>query len=983
MALLCSNLSFSATVIAVNDGDWDVSSTWAKQIAGTVSFTSGSTTVTGSGTAFSTQLALNSKLYDIDRNLLGTVASITSNTELELSVAASSDVAGIDCFAPWTNGGASETGQLTTDNTSTTVTGTLGTAFTAYEIGSDFYSRSGIFPNFTYHYLGTVGSIATAADCEFEDNATETVADQQFYLGGYPELNGENDIIIPAGVSVSIPSRFNSGNLSQKMFVSIDISGSLTVAGGAVLDQWALPNDNINLRSGGNLSINGDLNFITNRTNISIENGSKLFVGGDIRDGGAGPVGITNYGYIEVDGDISSRQINLTNEVTGVLMAHGQVAGNGSAFVINNYGVIIADIDLNLNYVDLYNHTQGQILVYGNITILGSTSYINAGLIQCLNMDFYNKKSFINTGTTIVQQTFTLYWSGCPCSFGDFYAETVVVQSSHWIMVDGCGGVNWCGEYWTERPEVPANRKIWLAADNIGAGQQTDGEKVYRWFDIANTYGLKMTEPDESLQPVLKNNSSDNINYNPLVSFAGGEKHLDLGGDYLFADAAAGGIAFCAVVVPGTGGTADQLIFDIGDYIAEGYGFGYSSSNAYMYTATNHGGSVLQDAHGNSSAPVLITMKSVFGGQQEIYYNGVLATSNTNTLTALDASTLKVNSVPNGSSGPVTLGGKSKDPSASAFEGGLAEMLVYSKDLHDTSRLSAQSFLALKYGLTLPHDYTDYNNKTVWSADATYKYDIAGLAREDLNFLHQSIATSSNNPKEMVVSMGMIDGVVHKDELTQRIDTNSTYLIWAHDNGSLANCERIYKVTSTQFNQEVNIQFNIPGLTEDPLLLVADDDGFSINTDFISPTSHVGDKINYSYHFKKNKSCYFRLFKVAETIGEPGVGINTVAVDSSAQLHIHSGDKGILLPALVDETAISSSAPPEGLLFYNTTQSRFMYNAGTASAPVWKYIGAPLKQADADLQADHGSYDGEIRYNTTTKTMWMWDGANWLQLKND
>ena len=128
---------------------------------------------------------------------------------------------------------------------------------------------------------------------------------------------------------------------------------------------------------------------------------------------------------------------------------------------------------------------------------------------------------------------------------------------------------------------------------------------------------------------------------------------------------------------------------------------------------------------------------------------------------------------------------------------------------------------------------------------------------------------------------------------------------------------------------------------------------------------------------------YFKLLIVSQTKGEPGIGINTVLVDSTAELHIVSTDKGILLPALANESAITSAAPPTGLLFYNTTHKRYMYNAGTPAAPQWKFIGTPLKQTGTVLLNSSGNYKGEIRYNTTDRTMYLWNGADWLQLKNN
>ena len=55
-----------------------------KSIAGTVTTTTSSNKVTGSGTSFTTELAVGNVLYDENRKVVGTVAAITSDTELTL-----------------------------------------------------------------------------------------------------------------------------------------------------------------------------------------------------------------------------------------------------------------------------------------------------------------------------------------------------------------------------------------------------------------------------------------------------------------------------------------------------------------------------------------------------------------------------------------------------------------------------------------------------------------------------------------------------------------------------------------------------------------------------------------------------------------------------------------------------------------------------------------------------------------------------------
>jgi hypothetical protein len=66
----------------------------ANNITGTITTSSTSSTVTGTGTAFSTQLVVGSCLYDDNMNLIGQVASISSNTSLTLTANATEALTG-------------------------------------------------------------------------------------------------------------------------------------------------------------------------------------------------------------------------------------------------------------------------------------------------------------------------------------------------------------------------------------------------------------------------------------------------------------------------------------------------------------------------------------------------------------------------------------------------------------------------------------------------------------------------------------------------------------------------------------------------------------------------------------------------------------------------------------------------------------------------------------------------------------------------
>jgi hypothetical protein len=88
---------FGATITSTSTGgNWSAASTWtAISRTGTITTTSGSINVSGTGTSFLTELAVGSILKTTGGVIIGTVATITSNTALTLVANATSTYTGI------------------------------------------------------------------------------------------------------------------------------------------------------------------------------------------------------------------------------------------------------------------------------------------------------------------------------------------------------------------------------------------------------------------------------------------------------------------------------------------------------------------------------------------------------------------------------------------------------------------------------------------------------------------------------------------------------------------------------------------------------------------------------------------------------------------------------------------------------------------------------------------------------------------------
>ncbi|MCC6600343.1 MAG: hypothetical protein IT223_06675 [Crocinitomicaceae bacterium] len=75
------------------------------------------------------------------------------------------------------------------------------------------------------------------------------------------------------------------------------------------------------------------------------------------------------------------------------------------------------------------------------------------------------------------------------------------------------------------------------------------------------------------------------------------------------------------------------------------------------------------------------------------------------------------------------------------------------------------------------------------------------------------------------------------------------------------------------------------------------------------------------------------LFGSLTVTAQVRISNDNLVPDPSSGLDVDFSDKGMLMPRLADHNSISN--PANGLTVFNTTDSLFYYNAGTASTPEW------------------------------------------------
>ena len=119
------------------------------------------------------------------------------------------------------------------------------------------------------------------------------------------------------------------------------------------------------------------------------------------------------------------------------------------------------------------------------------------------------------------------------------------------------------------------------------------------------------------------------------------------------------------------------------------------------------------------------------------------------------------------------------------LDGTLCELIIYDGVPTETEEDQIQTYLAVKYGITLAgEDYTHSDGSTViwdYSSYSAYHNGIAGIGRDDNSGLHQKQSKSTNYGTVLTMST---EAIAATNAANGTSLTNGTYLLWGHNNSS-------------------------------------------------------------------------------------------------------------------------------------------------------------------------------------------------------
>ncbi|MGI9301153.1 MAG: hypothetical protein ACR2RB_00390, partial [Gammaproteobacteria bacterium] len=282
---------------------------------------------------------------------------------------------------------------------------------------------------------------------------------------------------------------------------------------------------------------------------------------------------------------------------------------------------------------------------------------------------------------------------------------------------------------------VQGNLRLWLKAD-AGTGVTNDNDPVATWVDQSSG-GNNATQGTAVQRPTLQTDAGNRINFNPAISFdedAGGVNQgqfFSLPDDtvpsgnsnyatYSVVAWVPSGTGFFPVFAAGIGNVASPVLMLFAEQ---------SPLNAWAET---WGGSVERVV--GSTVPGGIELVSTdyqdtVAPEQQLFVDGAQ-------VGARSSPNLRGTATTNNNIGSIV------DSTGFTFNGRIAEVILYNASKLGAGQNQIESYLAIKYGITLGHDYVDSTGALIYDVTDGFGNQVFGVVRDDASGLDQRISRS-------------------------------------------------------------------------------------------------------------------------------------------------------------------------------------------------------------------------------------------------
>jgi predicted outer membrane repeat protein len=365
-----------------------------------------------------------------------------------------------------------------------------------------------------------------------------------------------------------------------------------------------------------------------------------------------------------------------------------------------------------------------------------------------------------------------------------------------------------------------AELKLWLRADKNASGS--------KWVDYSgNDY--EYTQSDSKYQPTYNDNR---LNFNPALIFDDDDPNsLYYSGTN--ADLYNSDVQSVFIVMRRDTSSTDM---DIAYYLSNGSGssydgnggsntinfekyWGFSNDSNSEIESFNQADTTTTDKFWVTSSgydcdiALLSSLRS--SGAVTLYGNSELQATGSGVFTEAKVTYSIV-----GSHGAGLTAGSNSER---CFDGDICEIISYNDILSSSERIKVESYLAVKYGLTLNNvDYLSCDSTVIWEVTSGYNNDIFGLGRDDADSLDQRISKSVNDTTVLTLSLDNnfeVSNIDTDTRTTEHTNDNQFVLLGSNDGdleftktdlpeGYQIRMVREWKVQNTNFAQQVYLQFD-------------------------------------------------------------------------------------------------------------------------------------------------------------------------------
>ena len=491
--------------------------------------------------------------------------------------------------------------------------------------------------------------------------------------------------------------------------------------------------------------------------------------------------------------------------------------------------------------------------------------------------------------------------------------KNMIKTKSNWILIKGVVMLTSLfvfnlGSLYCQNPGgVSANLTSWFKANTSALNLTTTGNSVSKWNSEVNSYSVSQSVAAKQPQLINTINPNVNFNFNPSIQF---NKALGYG-------------------LANISGTPDVL-GNTGTYFIVINAYdppGTTSSTAFTYASTLSYRYQLKPSFriqtGAIGTGYTADLVPAYPASYPTIAGRVLGSYSTgsNFYSKRNSERFKLNntaSLYNPSIGVgMCIGCNFNSGGAEATNSAIAEVITYNTTLDTASINKVESYLAIKYGITLnqysipstnsyPTNYTASDGSIIWSASANKSFDscITGIGRDDASGLLQLQSMSVNNNALVSIYNDNTAGVfpsmnannvssilIDKSFLIFGDNGLSTNLSICSINGKITRMPRVWKALKTgagigQTTLAVDAA-SIPSGAKN--IIISSDSTFPMSLTTIYPLTSINGKLYAPVILGNNSFFTFATdtVKVINTIvqptcSNPSAGSISVAVSGGA-----------------------------------------------------------------------------------------------------